>query len=227
MVSFGLHAQKGKECIDEVLKLEEKNTIKNFNEDDKALNINYTVKTTDWENQTIVSNIKVYKGKNNTHFFSEQGIIFQDEKDVYMLLPIQKLIIINSTKKELYNKTLSDDFFELRKGFLDSCDVVKCESSVQNPFVKILELKVTKKVDESVQITKMIYEYNTQTEKIESTKIFYNTGFKVKSVVIIYKEINLQSDYKFGSSRRYVFEKNNRLLPKYKDYELVDNRKYK
>jgi hypothetical protein len=219
----GLRAQQKNPCIEEVVKLEEKNTVTGFTDESKALYVNYTVKTTDWENQTIVSNVKVYRGKDNTHFYSEQGLIFQDEKDVFMVLPTQKLILVNSTRKELYNQKLSDDFYKLRRAFLDSCEVVRCESNSANPGLKTLELKV-KKADPAIQIVKMIYEYNTETGRILSTKIYYSSDFKVKVINITYNDISLESDYKFAHARKYVLDKNNRLLPKYSDYELVDNR---
>jgi len=221
---FCFYAQKNNECITELLKIEEKNSIKNFKEEDKVFYLNYVVTTTDWEDQVIVSNVKVYKGKDNMHFFSEQGQIFQDDNDVFVVLPIQKIIIVNATNKELNNVRLGNDFYQFRKSFLDSCEVTKCEVSLKNPEVKTLELKVHHDMGGLLHIVKMSYKYNTKTEKIISTVTTYNKDYKVKRVEMIFNEINLSYDYKFNKARRQVLDKSGRLLPKFKGYELMDDR---
>lgn len=225
IISLELNAQAGKECLNDIFKLEEKIYSKSYNDGDKPAYISYNVLTTDWEDQTNSSNVKVYKDKNNMHFFSEQVNIFQDEKDVFLILKMQKLVIVNSTKKEITNKKINDNFLELRKEFLENCTVVKCEKSPQNEFIKTLELKVNDNMGGVIKIEKMIYTYNTQTEKILTTKIDYNEEYKVKEIFIKYNELEMESNYSFISAKKNVLDRNNKLLPKYKGYELVDNRK--
>jgi hypothetical protein len=215
-------AQNGKQCIDAVLKLEE-NTARDFT-DENVVYMNYSVKTTDWEGQIVSSEVKVYKGKDNTHFFSDQATIYQDKKDVYMVLPAQKLVIVNSTKKELYDQRLSDDFYELKKELLDSCEVLKCDSSSQTPGLKILELKSKGNLGPEVKVNRMIYEYNVVTKKIERASLFFNDDYKIKQIVVTYKDTNKHSKYVFGNTRKQVLDNSGQLLSKYKGYQLIDNR---
>ena len=214
----------GKECINEIIKLEEKFNIKDFKEGDKPVHFSYHVRTTDWDEQTVVSDVTMYRDKYKMHFFSDQATIYQDEKEVYVVLKSQKVVVINSTKKEINSKRESDDFVELRKEFLLNCTVIKCAYSKNDSSLKTIELKANDDMNGALNIIKMIYTYNPKTGTIINTTVQYDEDYKVKEIVIDYKTFELQSDYKFNTARKYVMSRNNRLLSKYTGYEVVDNR---
>ncbi len=221
---FSFYSQNINACKTELQKIEEKNSIKNIKDENSVFYLNYKVRTTDWDNQTVDSNVKVYKGKGNLYFFSEQGQMFQDEKDFFLILPIQKVVIMNSTNKEMASAKFGNDFFQFRKGFIDSCEVVRCETPPQTPDIKILEMKVKDDLGGKIHVKKMIYKYNVKTEKIISTVSEYSKDYKVKKIEMVFNEVDLNNDYKFGKARKMVLDRNGRLLAKYKGYELVDDR---
>jgi hypothetical protein len=217
-------AQSNNDCLKEVVALEEKNNYSNDTSiTNKNIFISYSVKVTDWDDQIVVSNTKIYKKNEYMHFFSEQANIYQDAKEAVMILPQQRVAIINSTNKELLNTKINDAFFDMRRKFIDSCEVVRCDNVGK---IKTLELKV-KKNDGSHNIASMIYEYDTDLGKILFVKINYNKDFKVKQIQINYKDFNLNSTYQFASARKYLVDNNGKLLPKLKGYEFVDNRDQK
>ncbi len=216
-------SQTKPDCLGEVRAIEEKT---NFRKDttvkDKNIYISYTVRVTDWENGVTVSNIKMYTHMQYMHFFTEQANIYRDGKEVVMILPIQKIAIINSTNSALNDTKISEGFFEMRKGFLDSCEVVRCEKVSGR---KILELKVVK--DNISSIESITYEYDAEQAKMISTRVNYNENYKIKQMLITYKDFSLNSDHKYSASRTYLMEKNGHLLPKLSGYEFMDNRDLK
>ncbi len=219
-----VQSQDGKACLEELLEIEEKNSIKNYKGGSDVFHLNYSVSTTDWDNHTVNSNVKVYKSSSNMHFFSEQGIIYQDEEELYMVLPMQKVVMISSTNKEAFNTQIGDDFYAFRKKFLDSCEVVSCNVQDKNTDIKTLSLKVSNKPKEAIHIIKMVYRYNTKTQKIISVTTYYDKKYKVKKVVMRFNKVSLTANYKFNKSKKYVFGNKGVLLSKYANYEVVDNR---
>jgi hypothetical protein len=223
LCSLGMHSQDNKACLKDVIRFEETNNLRNDTAlERKNIFMSYGVKVTNWDNAATLSNVKVYKLGDNMHFFSEQANIYRDEKEVVIVMPTQKLLIINSTTKEMNSYHLNDDFFEMRKAFLDSCDVVKCEAKGAN---MLLSLKVNpKKVAANIKIADMTYEYNVEQKKILSVKINYMKDYKIKQLVMTYKDFSAVSTYKFAPLRKYVMDKHGKLLDRYRDYEVVDNR---
>lgn len=217
-------AQNNRECLKEVIALEEKVNFRNDSSiKDKNIFISYAVRVTDWDNQVTVSNAKIYRNDEFMHFFSEQANIYQDTKEVVMIMPQQRMAVISSTTKELNNTKINDAFFQMRRKFLDSCEIVRCDLVGAK---KVLELKV-KKADRTNNITSMVYEYDLEKGKIESVKVNYNADYKIKQLQITYKEFSLNSTYQFANARKYLVDKNGKLLAKLSGYELVDNRDQK
>ncbi len=218
------YSQKQDHCLKEIFDIEESMSLKgDTSVKNKTVFMNYTVKNTDWDDQTITSNIKMYKNEQYLHFFSEQVNIYRDEKEVVIVLPIQKVIIISSTTTRLNNYKMSDSFLEMRKEFMDSCQVVRCESAGgQN---KLIALKVDPtKVDPSIKMKDIIYEYNNEAKKITSVKVNYQSDYKIKQMFTTYKAIEIGSVYSFFPARRAVSDKKGNLLGKYAGYEIIDNR---
>lgn len=221
-------AQNNKECVAEVLKIEEQNTYNKAVQNPSAVfYMNYMVSTTDWDNQTVNSNVKICKQNEFVHFFSEQGQIYQDGKESYCVLPIQRVVIMSTMDENLKNFTVGDNFYEFRKTFFDSCQVVRCEVVSQKPLTKILELKVLKDFEGMINIERIIYKYDVQSSKLLSVTTYYNKKYKVKKIDITINEINNNYTYTFNKARRYVLDKNGKILPKYNGYEIVDNREKK
>jgi hypothetical protein len=224
LLNIVLQAQADRKCIEEILLFEDSNNLRNDSTvKNKNIYISYMVKVTDWEDMVTVSNVKIYKDENNMHFFSEQANLIQDQKEVLIVLPSQRILILNSTDKKLNNQRLNQEFFAIRKEFLDSCEVVKCENRDENNKVAVLKIR-PEKTSPAIKIRTITYEYNTSEKKITSVTVDYTADYRIKQLYMNYKDMSLASTYSFMPLKSYYMDKKGNVLPKYKDYELVDNR---
>lgn len=211
-------------CVQEILKLENK-ISQGYSNSEKTIYMNYKVQSTDWEGKLISSNVKIYKNKRKMNFFSDQANMYQDEKNAVIVLKPQRVIIVNGAVKDVPSNDM-DQLLVVRKKFLKSCEVLKCEQSASNKNIKTLEVKSTLKLGGKLKIDRMVYTYNTLTGKILKCVTYYDKGFQVKKIVIEYQKLDFNSDYKFTkSAKKQVLGKYEKLLTAYKGYELVDNTK--
>jgi hypothetical protein len=225
--SKGLMAQDNQaDCLKEILSYDELYNPSKSKDTAKAepnIFISYSIKTINWEDETTISNIKIHQMGSKMHFFSEQAAIYLDDKNAVIVMPIQKIVVLNSLNEELANNKLNDGFYEMRQKFLDSCKIIKCE--IKTNGIKILVLKVDQtKDDNSIMIETMTYEYNPNLKKILSVKVDYNSDYKVKQLTMTYRDFNLTNDYVYYPSSSYVLDRKGNMLEKYKNYEIVDNR---
>jgi len=211
-------------CIQEVLDYE--NRSGNLNDTalaTKNVFLSYTVKVTDWDDESTISNVKIYKMGAETRFFSEQVNMYTNEREVIVEIPDQKVIAINNTLPDAGSKQKADEFQELRKEFLDSCQVVSCESIGKN--TKVLVLKVNpRQIQEGIKIVEMRYEYDTERKKVLQVKTTYHPDYKLKALLMIYRDFNTESTYNFTAFKGHFIDRKGQLTSKYKDYELVDSR---
>jgi len=217
-------AQQKEQCIQDILKLEEQIYLKKYLEGEKPVYIHYEIVTTDWQNKSITSKVKIYKGFNNMHFFSDQANIYQDEKDILMVLKTQKLIMRENSSEKLVNEKINDQMLFAKKQFLQSCELIKCENLATDKTLKIVELKAKDDMDGVLFIDEMTYTYNPTTNKLIKSTISYKKGYKVKTINIKYHQLDMASNYKFYKAPKYVVNKKGELLVKYAKFELIDNR---
>lgn len=215
--------QKSDPCIQEVLDYE--NRTGNLDDTtllNKNVFLSYTVKVTDWDDESTISNVKVHKMGTEMRFFSEQVNMYSNEKEVLVEIPEQKIIAINNALPNK-DKKKSDNFQELRKEFLDSCELVSCESVGKS--LRVLILRVNKRqLSDGVKIAEMRYEYDTDLKKVLQVKTTYQPDYKLKSMIMIYRDFNTESTYKFSSFKSQFIDRKGQLISRYKDYELVDSR---
>jgi hypothetical protein len=132
-------------------------------------------------------------------------------------------LILSSTDKRLNNIRTGDELLQMRKSFIDSCDLVKYEKLPNGN--KLLVLKSNpSKTNASVKISSITYEYNAEQKKIVNAKVTYNNTYKIKQMTVVYNDFNSASKHKYSSVRSYYSDRKGHVVDKYKDYELVDNR---
>jgi hypothetical protein len=211
------------DCLREVLEYE-KNTapISDSATADKNVYFSYTVKATDWENESTISNVKIYKRGGEMHFFSEQVNMYSDEKETIVEMPGQKIIMWNETHPSGKRNSI-DLSAQWRKEFLDSCRVVSCKSSGKNTRLLILKANPAY-MEAGIRIAEMHFEYDTEKKKVLSVKTTYYSDYKLKNLLVIYREYTPESSYAFTPFRSRFIDRKGRLTEKYRSYELVDNR---
>ncbi|MEK7255809.1 MAG: hypothetical protein AAB316_13750 [Bacteroidota bacterium] len=223
---LALPGQSGGDCIREVLELERKIEGHDFAQNPRVVFLNYTMRTTDWEESAAVSEVRIYRQQMKVHFFSKQADVFQDEKEVLLVLHDQRTIIRNSLNAEILNAGIATGLAELRAAFLEAGKVVKCAKDPAQAGVKILEVKASEDFHEDLLIESIRYRYDLAKGKILSTFIFYEEDYKVKKIEIAYNELNFNANYEMSQdARKYVLDKNGKPKGKYAGYAVMDNRK--
>lgn len=224
-LAASLPAQTGKECVKEIIILNDLNSHRNDTlVKDKSIKITYTVKVINQDDESTISNVKVYKKGPKMFFTSEQVTVYQDEHEALLILPQQKVMFLNSMDKKLADLKLTDAFFEIRNSMLDSCDVISCEprdNGVSRLVLKLPANKV-KRVDNHIET--ITYEYNRASQKILSVKITFDGSYKLKQMFTVYKDFIVGADYNYVTPHTIVLDKKGNLLPKYAGWEFADNR---
>lgn len=218
-------SQTGKDCIKEIIMLNDLSDHRNDTSiNNKCIKVAYSVRVTDQDNETTVSNVKVYKNGAKMHFASEQVTIIQDDKEALMILPQQKLIFLNSMDKRMADVKLSQAFFDIRNTMLDSCDVTKLDVNTNGNKVAVLKIPKSKFKRDDLHINYITYEYNMESKKIISVKIDYDSEYKMKQMFTVYKEFVVGAEFSFSQPRFYALDKKGSLLSKFAGWEFIDNR---
>lgn len=212
-------------CVRDILAYED--ALYGDLDEEKTTYVNYKTTAIDWDDHLASSEVKVYKNKNNVHFFSKEGNLFRDNDEMFLVLMNQKLIVADQLTEEIKATSTNNDFIELRKSFLLNSQLVFCKITDSINGIKQLKLRIHEDLEGIIEIEEMLYTYNTKTKKIISSTVWYSDNYKIKKMSIKYLDFKRESDYKFKKASRYVLAGNNKLLGKYSTFELVDNRNNK
>ena len=212
-------------CIREVLAYED--ALYGDLDLEKTVYVNYKTTALDWDDNLASSEVKIYKNATNVHFFSKEGNLYRDNDEMFLVLPIQKLIVADQLTEEIKANSANKDFIETRKKFLLNCQYVFCKVTDSTKGIKQLKLRVHEDLEGIIEIEEMLYTYNTKTKRILKSTVWYSGNYKIKKMTINYLDFKKESDYKFKKASRYVLANSNKLLAKYSAFELIDNRNNK
>jgi hypothetical protein len=218
------HASAQKECLDEAIAAFKKmDTKTDSGLVGKNIFFSYTVKVINWDDETTTSNVKIYRKDGLLNMQSEQAQIYQDNKEVLIILPAQQLVILNETNTKLNNLKRTGQFYEARYDFLNSCVVERCEA---NGDTKTIYAKPGQGgTDETLKIAYVTCTYNTKRQSIVSVKIDYKPEYKIKQLTTTYTDFKVVDSYQFLPARSFYFNNKGKALEKYKSYTFQDNRK--
>lgn len=210
-------------CVKEIIAYEDALYQKINNQN--TVYVNYKTTAIDWDKNLASAEVKLYKNKENIHFFSDEGNLFKDSENMFLVLPTQKLIVADKVTDQMGAMNYNEEFIELRKRFLLSSELVKCEITDSIKGIKQVTLRVKEDLEGIIEIEEMSYQYDTQQGKIISTTVLYSNNYKIRKLMTTYLDFNPNSTYKFKKSNRYILASNDKLLSKYNGFELIDNRK--
>lgn len=224
-ISFPLIAQgEDKACLEAVIAYENKLLAQDWNENGKPTFISYKVRSEDWENNIIESEVKMYRNKTNLHFFSDQVNIYTDQNETFMVLKAQKMVMASTTPKTIVNTGMSDEFLIFRTKFLRTCEIESYSMIDSVKGIQQVKLKLGKEMEGMLDIKSMTYKFDSKNKKVISTAIVYESSYKLKKMTITYRDFKPTVEYSFLKARKYVLNGNGSLLEKYKGYEFFDDR---
>ena len=208
------------DCINEVWEIEKQLFDWDYNKNNSTVYLNYIIHATDWDGKVETDEIKIYRNENSVHFYSRQADIFQDAKEVFIILKTQKLILKNDAPRDLIDIGISKEFKTLRELIKKESEIIECNSS-SGSSIKTLELKLQGEISENLFVEKIKYKYDLNKRKILQTTLEYRSGYKVKKIVIKFQELDFDSSYKFSrKARKYVLDNKGQPKGKYTGFEL-------
>ncbi|MDQ3192391.1 MAG: hypothetical protein M3Q58_12430 [Bacteroidota bacterium] len=215
--------KNGQDCLNLIMQLENQINTKKDKEQNKATFIHYSTRVQDWDNVFVSSEVKIIQHNKKVHFFSDKANVFQDGKDVLLVLHDQRIVIWNSTPESI-NESVKDDFLLLKEAFFQSCEIIHCKTNKDNEQERTLILKAPE-ADGLISIEKLTYVFNEKEQKILKVIVEYNKEYKVRKMNITYHQMNLEYSYNFNKTAwKNVLDNNYRPTGKYTGYNLIDNR---
>lgn len=194
---------------------------------------NYTQQIVMWDSintPRINMEVKMMMNKDHLQYITPDLEVYQDEKDVFMIIHSKKKVIWS--KSDLGDKQKSNNRIGniaiLKDSLFDLSTPLRCETfkKTDGKEKTRLVLKTNKGGRELFHIDVIEYVYDNFTESVESVITTFVPTYEIKRTVVnykvndpAYKGIKLNKPV---SSK--IINKNNLLAGKYKGYELLDNR---
>ncbi len=198
---------------------------KKFDKHSKSSYIHYTSTVIDGEGDTHTSTTKFYRGYQCAHLFSSEADFYMDAQHFILVLNKTRTIVIDDNTDPTKNMDLSSQMKELRTEFFKSC-VLESYQELDKHKRKMV-LKLPDNLHKIMNTRKMTFIYDVHEKKIIKNEIEYATGYKYKKMTIEYHELNLSAAYRFKATALEEVMWKNKLLEKYKGYEVIDNRENK
>ncbi|MEO6039485.1 MAG: hypothetical protein ABIQ93_13815 [Saprospiraceae bacterium] len=210
------------DCLQAVFAIEKE--LLHRQQSGECLLLEYTMRTTDWEDETHETSVKLYQKGRLSHLFSAEADIFQDKNEVFIALHGQKILIRTNSSGEV-KAGWKDDFLELRREFLEHCTVERCDQEGATGKTRRLVIGIPEDADLDLSIHRIEYRYNPEAQKITRTIMDYEEGYKWKQIDIQFAALYEPVRYAFGASAKAnVLDSLGKPKGKYARYTLVDNR---
>jgi hypothetical protein len=205
--------------------------------EDATAHFNYTVKTVlsessgapaDGKVSTTTADIVI--SKKQARYTSKEVVFYQDEVNAFTVIPSRKTIYWGDSNLSMGKKERQDRLGMLQDTLFTMCSVAENKPvSGKEEYDRCITLVPTKKAQELFGMKKLVFYVSEKKEKIYKISVDYPEGGQVEKMEITYNTMEL--DYKapgMGKPVKSLFiEGRNQLVPSYKGYTLVDNRKKK
>ena len=202
---------------------------------DEVLYLNYTVIAVPYDtvnNETTTNTIEVWMNKQQMHLKSDHMQVYQDNKDIFTILPNKKLVYRSDAfpgpekaKKAGKLGLLQDTLFTL-------CHVVQCESNPASPYQKIV-LRTNERGKKLFNIRELVFHIDTRKQVLKRIRINYNKKWMLPGLNegLSYMEYTFNTNVHDAGKKkldkpveRLVMQPGKKLAAPYTGFQLVDNR---
>ncbi len=198
--------------------------------------VSYTVRAVSVDSSASlpVSTVQMWINKNGLMIKSRDMEVYQDEADVFTLLPRQKLILRSQTLPASMARHEAKRFGMIQDTIFAVSKVLSCK---QNGALKTIVIEPSARAKERMNLDKLTFVINSAQGRIEKIRLEYTTAYiqqqanKVK--VLEYTFNDLSFDYQGQKPAAQVKKKfvdhQNRLTAAYTQagFKYMDNRKKK
>ena len=171
--------------------------------------------------------VKMYMNASQLHCISESYSTYQDDRYTFVIFPERKLIIwsqgaSNPDSNLKLNQTLNFQDSVVNQSKITSCELKQNATGAY----KVVTMEPWENLKEQQHIARMEYHINQTNHKVEKAITYYQPGEKIYSKSLTYNEVDLNyTKMKMNKPVYYqVFSDQNKLLSKYKGYQVIDQR---
>lgn len=186
--------------------------------------LQYNLETEDWEGAKNKQAILWYQKGSNIHFFSDQADLIQDQKDLFIALHQERVLIQQEAGADLSKTGVSTDFLSWRRQYLNQCRIEQCTAVAGKKNIKEMSL-VPINAPEGVDIEKMNFVLALDKMSILETEVAFRSTYALKRLRIKFQHAFDEVVHDFGSTAKiYVLNPNGKPKGKYTGYRLINNR---
>lgn len=186
-------------------------------------------KGTEQYQKPVTSVVELIVSNKQSHYLSKELSIYEDQKDVFKVMPQQKKIYWSDAIKNEHKQKRHKQLGFLQDTLFDMCSQVSCEKLKveKDGYDKITVLKPNEKAKEKWHITQLDFYTLASKKQLKKIVIHYSASAKYEKVEMIYHRIDFnytKSDQTKSVRNRFLNGKEKLIAP-YQDYTLVDVRK--
>ncbi len=221
------------DCMDLVKQAYEKrNFPPQSDNQDHVYYLGYQIKTIFREKRQIphhISDVKVFINQKQTHFISNEMSIYQDESSSFTVIPDRKVIYWGGSSMNMAKEIRLKNFSLLQDKLLDlakvqECNDIRLENSKANKQVILL---LEEEAQKSFPYDRVTFLIDTAEQYIHQVFLDYPEPNKISRIEVTFNEMsyNYQTHILDKPLISLFFNEKGELLPEYKDYQLIDQRK--
>jgi hypothetical protein len=179
------------------------------------------------KSQNSESTFEMIAGKRQVRYLTKDMVSFQDEKNAFTIIPSRQVIYWSDSMLKLARAQGLTTQLMLQDTLFTMSTVTKCEDiRYDDQADKVVELALNELAQRSFRLQTLTVYLNTKQQLIKRFLLGFTEKNEMKSMEIICDEINFhyQKTKLDTPAHALVFAENNRLLPKYQGYQVIDAR---
>lgn len=186
------------------------------------LQYNTSIKYNKKENiPDISTTTDIIMGENKQVVEDKNMKVYADDKNVFVVIPLKKIIYWNSSDPKIFSKNIAfSEFIDLEKKMLQNANVT-CTQGSNKIYIEIVP---DDKFKRYLSLKKQKVIYDLSSKRIESVTNYFNENNSISEQTIFYEIIDYDSAIKIkDASVNYIFASGS-LRKAYQDYTIIDNR---
>lgn len=192
--------------------------------------IHYTTRITMWnteETPNTETEIKLLTANRQIHFLTREASFYSDEKDVFLVVHrsadlIRSKAVLTSEEENFFIKQAS----LIKDSLLITSAASFCQEIKQadGSLLTKVELVPPARTRRIYKIEKVIFLLDKTTATIKKLQIQYSKESAIRQIDNTYHLVDNHSRIKLSTPVYYLFfDKRDKLLPRYKDFNYIDN----
>lgn len=229
IISLSYNKSKAQDCADLLKDYASKISQFNAPEKSKVYYMNIDVSSDYKEGNSLKKknmNIRMFISKNKVHYISDVVSIFADEDDYIVIMHPQKIIIRADGRLNENISEMNKNYGLIYNQLIDSSEVYSCKNINENGrSLKYFHLIPDENHKKAYKTDKVKYYFDLKSQMLYKTIVYFTNSAVVKQTTV-FNDIDF--DYKktkIKKAKNMLFDLNNNILPQYRHYQYINNKK--